>query len=92
MNLIVAGGPPLIPAAGGPVIPVPPVAAAVPLAPPRSNKKGKILRKLLRERPGLVRKLLRRKLKKKIVPVLPAVAVENVLPQKVDTSEGEDSC
>jgi hypothetical protein len=51
------------------VVPLPPLARPTIVAPHRSNKKRKILRALLRERPGLLRRLLRRKLQQKIVPV-----------------------
>jgi len=66
---IPGGAPPLIPAIGAPVVPLPPLARPTIVAPHRSNKKRKILRALLRERPGLLRRLLRRKLQQKIVPV-----------------------
>jgi hypothetical protein len=66
---IPGGAPPLIPAIGAPVVPLPPLARPTIFAPHRSNKKRKILRALLRERPGLLRRLLRRKLQQKIVPV-----------------------
>ena len=51
------------------MVPLPPLARPTIVAPHRSNKKRKILRALLRERPGLLRRLLRRKLQQKIVPV-----------------------
>ena len=85
MNFIfvVAGGaPPLIPAIGAPVVPLPPVARPPPVV-ARPNRKRKLLNAILRERPALLRRLLRRKLKQKIVPALPALRPakpESVLP------------
>ena len=68
--VLVPAATPTLVAAGGPtaLIPAPVV--------PRASSKGRLLRNLLRERPGLLRRLLRRKrLKKqqKVVPVIPAL-------------------
>jgi len=83
-------GAPIVPSTipVGPV--VGPVAHAILPAHPvvRPNRKG-LLMALLRERPGLLRRLLRRRLVKKIVPVLPTVpGQEGVLPIREDSFEG----
>jgi len=69
---------------GAPVIPYPPIQR------PRTNQRGGLLKALLRERPGLLRRLLqRRRLRQQIVPVLPTVpGQEGVLPLAEDTFEG----
>lgn len=67
-------------------------AAIVPAIPKPSNK-GRLLRHLLRERPGLLRRILRRKrlkkLKEKVIPLLPTVpGEEGVLPLNENSFEG----
>ena len=48
------GSPPLITALGAPVVPIPPIHR------PKTRQRGRLLKALLRERPGLLRRLLRR--------------------------------
>ena len=75
---------------GAPVVPAPPVQTALAVV-PRPSKKGRLLRALLRERPGLLRRLLRRQRRKKLRPVdlLPTVpGQEGVVPLREDSFEG----
>ena len=73
-------------------MPAPPVQTALAVV-PQPSKKGRLLRALLRERPGLLRRLLRRQRRKKLRPrpvaLLPTVpGQEGVVPLREDSFEG----
>jgi len=84
--LVAAAAPPHV-HIGGPGL-QPAIVSAV----PRPKTKGRLLRHLLRERPGLLKRLLRRKRLRKaqrVVPVLPTVpGEEGVIPLAEDSFEG----
>ena len=68
------------------VVPVGP-GAVLPLR-PRANQKGRLLRHLLRERPGLLRRLIARR-RGGVIPVLPTVpGEEGVLPLAEESFQG----